>query len=263
MTNTQCIAFCQGQGSILAGTEDGSECYCGSTLIGSIILPVEQCNITCTGDATGSTMCGGSWALSVWSPDGTVQQIQKPGKQFMLPSTPGYYHPGGATMSIAPTASMVTSSTSLGMSDLESSILAAVASEASGLASVQPASASAIIQSVSFIFNMGMSSIASSLALAAPTSTVVNPTTEPPALPLGPGPVVANITIAPTATTLIADTIPAGMPTITITMTGLDVVNPSAEADTSYGSDGTRTAWMATHGAKGGRWAPRRRAHWA
>ncbi|ROV95831.1 hypothetical protein VSDG_05159 [Cytospora chrysosperma] len=243
MTNTQCIVFCQGQGSILAGTEDGSECYCGSTLIGSIILPVEQCNITCAGDATGSTMCGGSWALSVWSPDGTVQQIQKPGKQFMLPSTPGYYHPGGA--------------------NLESSILAAVASEASGLASVQPASASAIIQSVSFIFNMGMSSIASSLALAAPTSTVADPTTEPSALPLGPGPVVANITIAPTATTLVADTIPAGMPTITMTMTGRDVVNPSAEADTSDGNDGTRTAWVATHGAKGGRWAPRRRFHWA
>jgi hypothetical protein len=46
-----------------------------------------------------------------------------------------------------------------------------------------------------------------------------------------------------------------------MTMTGLDVVNPSAEANTSDGS--TRTAWMATHGAKGGRWAPRRRAHWA
>lgn len=263
MTNTQCIAFCQGQGSILAGTEDGSECYCGSTLIGSILLPVEQCNITCAGDATGSTMCGGSWALSVWSPDGTVQQIQKPGKQFMLPSTSGYYHPGGASMSIALTASMTTSSTSLGMSDLESSILAAVASEASGLASVQPASASAIIQSVSFIFNMGMSSIASSLALAAPTSTVAEPTTEPSALPLGPGPVLTNTTIAPTATTLVADTNPAGIPTITMTKTGLDVVNPSAEADTSDGSDGTRTAWMATHGAKGGRWAPRRRAHWA
>lgn len=282
MTNIQCIDFCQKQGSILAGTEDGTECYCGSTLVGSILLPVEQCNITCAGDPTGSTMCGGPWALSVWSPDGTVQQVQSPGKQFMLPITSGYYHPGGVRISqvpketaiyvwppLAPTANTTTSSTLLGMSDLESSILAAVASEASGLASIEPASASAIIQSVSSLLNKGMSSIASSLALAAPISTVEAPTTEPSALPLGPGPVVPSATVALTATTLVADTSLAGLPTITVT--GLDVVNPSAEADASDGFDSTKTAWVATHGAnapmafgpKGGRWAPRRRAHWA
>ncbi|KUI70087.1 WSC domain-containing protein 2 [Cytospora mali] len=282
MTNALCIDFCQAQGFTLAGAEDGTECHCGSTLIGSILLPVEKCNTTCAGDPTGATMCGGSWALSVWSPDGTVQQVQDPENQFVLPITSGLYHPGGVRISKVPqetaiyawppptlSANMTTSVTSPGVSDLESSVLAVVASEASGLASIEPASASAIVQSVSSLLNKGISSIASSLAIAAPVSTGATLMTVPSGFPMGPGPIIPSTTIATTAATLFANTDPAGIQRTT--MAGVDTTNPSVAADDSDGSNSDDTKLIATYGVKvpmalgpnEGRWSPRRRAHWA
>lgn len=280
MTNAQCIDFCQAEGYTLAGTEFGTECYCGSVLVGSILLPVEQCNKTCAGDPMGSTMCGGSWALSIWSPDGTVQHVQSPDKHFTLPITSGYYHPGGVRVTsipketvihawppLAPTTNTRTSLKSLGVSDLELSILAAVAPEASGLALIAPASASGVIQSVSSLLNMGMSSIASSLAMAASVSTGETLMTRPSAFPLGPGPVVPSTTIVPTAAPLVADENPAGIPPTT--MAGSDAINLSAATGSSNGSNSVNTALIAMHGPKApiafgpmnGRRAPRRRSH--
>lgn len=209
------------------------------------------------------------------SPGGIVEQVQSPEKQSMLPITSGVYNPDGTRLPevpkgtaidagspLASSTNMTISSVSLGMSDLESSILAAVASEASGLASIELASASAIIQSVSSLLNMGISSIASSLAMGAPVSTLATPMTGPSDLPLGPGPVLPSATMALTATALVADTT---LPTITMTMTGLDTMNPNAD-----GNNSVKTAFIATHGPKapmafgpnGERMVPRRRAHW-
>ncbi|ROV94309.1 hypothetical protein VMCG_08609 [Cytospora schulzeri] len=248
--------------------DDGWFCVPSPQVIGAVAIPL-----------TASTSAVVAPTHPV-GPGGTVEQIQSPGEQSTLSVISDHYQSGGARMSmvpketaihawppLAPTANATTGSASLGMSDLESSILAAVASEANGLASNEPASASAIIQSVSSLLNLGMSSIASSLAMAAPIGTVTTSTTGPSELPLGPGPVIPSTTVALTSTTLVADTDPSGIPTITLS--GLDAINPNAETDTSGGDNSVRTALVATHGAKApmafgpkvGRWAPRRRAH--
>ncbi|ROV94835.1 hypothetical protein VPNG_09293 [Cytospora leucostoma] len=261
MTSGRCIDFCQTQGFTLAGTEDGTQCFCGNFLIDSILLPIEQCNSTCAGDPSGSTRCGGSWALSVWSPDGTVKQVRSPEKQFTLPITSGYYHPGGVRVSRIPKetaiyvwpppaapASTRFTSTSLGVADLGSSILAAVASEAIGLATIEPASASAIVESVSSLLNSGMSSIANSLAVAATIHTAGTLMYGPSELPLGPGPVVPSTTIVPTAAPLVAEIRPSVIPTTTPAWS--NSINPSAATVASGVSTSANNTSTVTYGGK-------------
>lgn len=120
MTNGECVRFCQKQGLALAGTEDGAQCFCGNVLLGSALLSPDHCNVTCTGDLTNSTVCGGSWALSVWSSDGTAQQQPNP---TSLPEVVGHYGPGGerglpASINIAMHASLMSSPTALGLAGL-------------------------------------------------------------------------------------------------------------------------------------------------
>ncbi|KAJ4422260.1 hypothetical protein N0V82_003121 [Gnomoniopsis sp. IMI 355080] len=183
MTNEQCTGFCQAQGFPIAGTEDGTQCFCGTLLLDSVGLDESQCNSRCSGDATNSTTCGGPWALSIWTIDGSIQQAksQDSASPFTSVTTPGLQNtlaiksrldvatalygrpsPGLATSTGA--AALVSANTS----NLESAILAAVAAEASGLAPIEPASARGLIESVSMILNMGMSSIASDLSRAVP-----------------------------------------------------------------------------------------------
>jgi hypothetical protein len=68
MTNEKCIKHCKTAGFALAGTEYGGQCYCGNELVGSAKLEESSCTIKCEGDA--SQICGGGWALSVYSIDG-------------------------------------------------------------------------------------------------------------------------------------------------------------------------------------------------
>ena len=66
--NENCVTYCKKEGYTLAGTEYGGQCYCGNELDGSSKLDESECSMACEGDA--SSMCGGSWALSVYSEDG-------------------------------------------------------------------------------------------------------------------------------------------------------------------------------------------------
>ncbi|RDA92813.1 hypothetical protein CP533_0820 [Ophiocordyceps camponoti-saundersi (nom. inval.)] len=65
VSNAKCIDYCRASGHALAGTEYGGECYCGDALVGSKRLDEARCNMACEGG-----ICGGSWALSVYSRDG-------------------------------------------------------------------------------------------------------------------------------------------------------------------------------------------------
>ncbi|KAK3320174.1 hypothetical protein B0T19DRAFT_283023 [Cercophora scortea] len=84
MTTEMCIVFCCDRGFGLAGLEDGYQCFCGDVLIDSWLLGDSDCNIACAGDA-GCT-CGGSWALSVWSPDRKVPMAAGPEEVFVMPT---------------------------------------------------------------------------------------------------------------------------------------------------------------------------------
>lgn len=68
MSNEKCVSHCKSAGFELAGTENGGQCYCGNELVGSEHLDDSKCNMACEGDASG--ICGGGWALSVYSKDG-------------------------------------------------------------------------------------------------------------------------------------------------------------------------------------------------
>ena len=68
MSNAKCVSHCKSAGFLLAGTEYGGQCYCGNELVGSERLSDSDCDMVCEGDA--SSICGGGWALSLYSKDG-------------------------------------------------------------------------------------------------------------------------------------------------------------------------------------------------
>jgi hypothetical protein len=65
--NTQqyCAIHCFNKGYRFAGAQYGTECFCGNSY-GRYGLS-SYCNMTCSGDRTGQTMCGGEWSNTVLS----------------------------------------------------------------------------------------------------------------------------------------------------------------------------------------------------
>ncbi|KAL6802021.1 COOH terminal WSC domain-containing protein [Trichoderma sp. SZMC 28012] len=70
MTNDKCVANCVSKGFSIAATEYGGQCYCGNDLVGSAKLAESQCSMACEGNS--KEVCGGSWAISVYSKTGAV-----------------------------------------------------------------------------------------------------------------------------------------------------------------------------------------------
>ena len=180
MTNEQCVKFCQRQGFTLAGTEDGAQCFCGNVLLGSIPLSAGHCNVTCTGDITNSTLCGGSWALSVWSPDGSAQQESKP---ISPPNVVGHYGSAGerdlpvslksvmyAWPRSVPVITAISSPTALGVGGLEGTQSPAAISGPDQLATSRPTNASSVMRSILPIRHTGASSAAMDPTFATATS---------------------------------------------------------------------------------------------
>ncbi|TLD24869.1 hypothetical protein PspLS_05623 [Pyricularia sp. CBS 133598] len=102
MDNRQCLDMCQKAGYKVAGTEDGTECYCGNYVYNSYLIDDSRCSSPCSGDST--TSCGGPWALAIYSPDGRVE-VKQPA--FTLteppPGTPETtLHIGGVRQTVVP-----------------------------------------------------------------------------------------------------------------------------------------------------------------
>lgn len=74
-TNEKCITYCTAQGYTLTGTENGGQCFCGNDLDGSEALDESSCSMACEGDS--SDICGGGWALSVYSVNGSATLVKK------------------------------------------------------------------------------------------------------------------------------------------------------------------------------------------
>lgn len=64
MTNEACQSFCAGKGSPMAGTEYGTQCYCGSALASGSSLGQTCGNMLCSG--SDMEFCGGADILSVY-----------------------------------------------------------------------------------------------------------------------------------------------------------------------------------------------------
>ncbi|KAH7367698.1 WSC domain-containing protein [Plectosphaerella cucumerina] len=69
MSNDKCVEHCSKRGYSMAGTEWSRECWCGNVFRNARRLPEVQCDSLCDGDS--KDVCGGDWALTVYSRDGT------------------------------------------------------------------------------------------------------------------------------------------------------------------------------------------------
>jgi WSC domain len=66
LTNEKCIDFCKDKGYTIAGTQSGSQCFCGNELSSTtLIIEENACATSCTGDS--SQVCGDNQKLSVYS----------------------------------------------------------------------------------------------------------------------------------------------------------------------------------------------------
>uniref|UniRef100_A0A0W0F5Z2 Putative copper radical oxidase n=1 Tax=Moniliophthora roreri TaxID=221103 RepID=A0A0W0F5Z2_MONRR len=76
-TIQSCVATCQSKNFTVAGTEFGTECYCGNRLVnGAVTADESTCNMGCAGNATQA--CGGPNRLSVYSSNTTVTTLPIP-----------------------------------------------------------------------------------------------------------------------------------------------------------------------------------------
>ncbi|ATZ51432.1 hypothetical protein BCIN_07g00710 [Botrytis cinerea B05.10] len=74
VSSTACVAYCEGKGYSVAGTEYGGQCFCGQNLP-SQTLNASECVMACEGDA--NEICGGSLALSVYSKSGASKKEKR------------------------------------------------------------------------------------------------------------------------------------------------------------------------------------------
>jgi hypothetical protein len=66
MSLKACADHCQSGGYEFAGTENGNECWCGTSLRDDAVrLPDSQCDEPCVGQPTEN--CGGNWTVNVFS----------------------------------------------------------------------------------------------------------------------------------------------------------------------------------------------------
>lgn len=210
MTNEQCIDFCQTQNFVIAGTEYSTQCFCGTLLLDSAILDEGQCNMTCSGDALNSSMCGGSWALSIWAIDGGLEQSQsqslgvfpttlnEPGLQDSNVDESGHDAAKTVYTTLPPGTSLITeaaSLVSLNASNVEAAMSSIVTVEVDVMAPIQPASGSASGRHDSAFMTptMVISSVASEspVLVISGITAIVSASAD---IPLAPGPVIPTVT---------------------------------------------------------------------
>ena len=69
ITNIECAKGCSKNGFSISGAENGGQCFCGNSLIGSKKVASSECNSKCAGDP--SQLCGGPARLSVYRKSGS------------------------------------------------------------------------------------------------------------------------------------------------------------------------------------------------
>lgn len=77
VSSEECIDHCVSGGYKLAGTENGRECWCGSSIRDDAVrLPEAQCGKPCQGQP--AELCGGSWAIDVFLCSDKAESYQEP-----------------------------------------------------------------------------------------------------------------------------------------------------------------------------------------
>ena len=66
LTNEKCIDYCRARGFSIAGTQSGSQCFCGNALTNTtLVIDEAACATSCSGDDT--QVCGDNQKLSVYA----------------------------------------------------------------------------------------------------------------------------------------------------------------------------------------------------
>jgi hypothetical protein len=118
MTNEQCVAFCEGKGFSIAGTEYSKECYCGNSIpdSGAPIPGVPgNCKMECAGDE--SQMCGGGGTITLYKKcsGGACENASfgvKPGNSVVVPSSGSGSSPASSSAASAPSSTPETAPSS-------------------------------------------------------------------------------------------------------------------------------------------------------
>ncbi|KAL9632257.1 MAG: hypothetical protein Q9164_005430 [Protoblastenia rupestris] len=74
-TSTDCAKHCLGAGFKIAGTEYGTQCFCGNEMKQSKKLEESKCNTACDDDE--NETCGGSSSLSVYAKEGASLGLRR------------------------------------------------------------------------------------------------------------------------------------------------------------------------------------------
>ncbi|KZT62267.1 WSC-domain-containing protein [Calocera cornea HHB12733] len=64
LTIQGCLSYCASLGFVLAGVENGDQCYCGNT-VDNGASPSDGCDMPCSGDSTNT--CGGNYRLTLFA----------------------------------------------------------------------------------------------------------------------------------------------------------------------------------------------------
>ncbi|KAL7939691.1 WSC domain-containing protein [Trichoderma chlorosporum] len=81
MSTKECVSHCISGGYTFAGTENGRECWCGTSIRDDALrLPESQCGKPCQGQPTEA--CGGSWTMDVFLCSNKVESDQEPPAKF-------------------------------------------------------------------------------------------------------------------------------------------------------------------------------------
>lgn len=73
LTPESCQKTCTGRGFAYAGVENGDECYCGSSLAGTVKWDSSLCKSPCAGNS--AAMCGGMWAMQIYQQGGPSASV--------------------------------------------------------------------------------------------------------------------------------------------------------------------------------------------
>lgn len=77
MSPKECVDHCVSGRYQFAGTENGRECWCGTSIRDDAVrLPESQCGKPCQGQST--ELCGGSWAIDVFLCSEKAESSQEP-----------------------------------------------------------------------------------------------------------------------------------------------------------------------------------------
>ena len=75
VSSSGCVSYCASKGFSMAGTEFGSQCFCGNSMTKTAAVDASQCSMACAGAA--GEKCGGAGTMSLFSKIGKPMMAKR------------------------------------------------------------------------------------------------------------------------------------------------------------------------------------------